>query len=152
MVQFTTKPIFVQLFFLGCRRWWISFIVMSRAVDLDPGSGALLTPGSGMGKISRSGSVMNILDHISESLETFFGVKILIFFDADADANPRSGILFDPGSGIWNEKTGICRCCVAWCVWSWWKPPTTTSPPSWRGSRLSTSREPTSKTSVFSLG
>jgi hypothetical protein len=41
----------------------------------DPGSGAFLTPGSGMGKNSRSGSGMNIPDHISESLETFFGVK-----------------------------------------------------------------------------
>jgi hypothetical protein len=35
--------------------------------------------------------VMNIPDHISESLETvFFGLKILKFFDADPD----------PGSGI----------------------------------------------------
>jgi hypothetical protein len=33
----------------------------------DPGSGAFLTLGSGMGKISRSGSGMNIPDHISES-------------------------------------------------------------------------------------
>jgi hypothetical protein len=39
----------------------------------DPGSGAFLTPGSGMGKISRYGSGMKIPDHISESLETFFG-------------------------------------------------------------------------------
>jgi hypothetical protein len=69
----------------------------------DPGSGAFFTPGSGMGKKSRSGSGMNILNHISESLETIFGVKILIFFDVDADANPRSVILFDPGSGIRNE-------------------------------------------------
>jgi hypothetical protein len=36
-----------------------------------------------MGKKSGSGSGMNIPDHISESLETFFGVKILKFFDAD---------------------------------------------------------------------
>jgi hypothetical protein len=44
----------------------------------DPGPGAFLTPGSGMGKKSRSGSGMNILDHISsESLETIFGLKIL---------------------------------------------------------------------------
>jgi hypothetical protein len=35
----------------------------------DPGFGAFLTPGSGsgMGKKSRSGSGMNIQDHISES-------------------------------------------------------------------------------------
>jgi hypothetical protein len=39
-----------------------------------------LTPGSGIGKKSKSGSDMNIPDHISESLlsiETIFGVKIL---------------------------------------------------------------------------
>ena len=32
-----------------------------------------------------SGSRMNIPGHISESLETIFWVKILKFFDADAD-------------------------------------------------------------------
>ena len=47
-----------------------------------------LDPGSGMGEKSRSGSGMNILDHISESLETTFRVKILKFF----------GNLLDPGS------------------------------------------------------
>ncbi len=66
----------------------------------DPGSGAFLTPGSGMGK--NSGSGMNIPDHIFESLETIFGLKILEFFDADAE----SGIFLtrDPGSGM---KKGI---------------------------------------------
>jgi hypothetical protein len=39
----------------------------------DLGSGAFLTPGSGM----------NISDHISESLEKIFWDKILKFFDAD---------------------------------------------------------------------
>jgi hypothetical protein len=53
-----------------------------------------------MGIISGSGSGMNNPDHISESLETIFRVKILLFFGAD------------PGSGmgkIWTgmEKTGI---------------------------------------------
>ncbi len=42
----------------------------------DPGSGAFITPGSGMGKKSGSGSVTNNPDHISESLETIFRVKI----------------------------------------------------------------------------
>ncbi len=41
---------------------------------------------------------MNILDHISESLETIFRVKIHKFLDADADSG--SGNLFDPGSGM----------------------------------------------------
>jgi hypothetical protein len=60
-----------------------------------------------MGKKSVSGSGMNNPDHISESLETIFGVKIHKFFDAD----PGSGIKkfgsaihiekkSDPGSGI----------------------------------------------------
>jgi hypothetical protein len=40
-------------------------------------------PGSGMGK--KSGSGMNNLDHISESLETIFWVKLRKFFDADLD-------------------------------------------------------------------
>jgi hypothetical protein len=53
-----------------------------------PGSGALLTSGSGMGKNQDPGSGMNNPDHISESLKTFFWVKILKFFDAD------------PGSGM----------------------------------------------------
>jgi hypothetical protein len=47
---------------------------------------------------------MNILDYISESLETNFWVKILKFFDADPEIfltlDPGSGNLFDPGSGI----------------------------------------------------
>ncbi len=72
-------------------------------MDPDPGSGAFLTPrsgafstpGSGMGtgKKSGSGSGMNKPDHISESFETIFWVKILKFFNAD------------PGSGM--EKTRI---------------------------------------------
>jgi hypothetical protein len=36
-----------------------------------------------MGKKSGSGYGMNNPDHISESLETIFGVKILKFFDVD---------------------------------------------------------------------
>jgi hypothetical protein len=50
--------------------------------------------GSGMGKISRSGSRirirMSIPDHISDSLETIFLVKNTKFFDADV--NLRCGI------------------------------------------------------------
>jgi hypothetical protein len=40
-----------------------------------------LTPGYGMGK--KSGSGMNNTNHISESLETIFWVKIFKSFDAD---------------------------------------------------------------------
>jgi hypothetical protein len=42
-----------------------------------------------------SGSGMNNLDHISESLETIFWVKILKFFDAD------------PGSGMEKIRIGM---------------------------------------------
>jgi hypothetical protein len=43
---------------------------------------------------------MNIPDHISfsESLKTIFWVKILTFFDADAD--PGILLALDPGSGM----------------------------------------------------
>jgi hypothetical protein len=47
----------------------------------DPGFAAFLTPESGMGKKSGSGSEMNNPDHVSK--ETIFWVKILKFFDAD---------------------------------------------------------------------
>jgi hypothetical protein len=50
-----------------------------------------------MGKKSGSGFGMNNLDHISESLETIFGVNILKFFGAD------------PGSGM--EKILIRDMC-----------------------------------------
>jgi hypothetical protein len=42
---------------------------VTSVADPDPGSGAFLTPGSGMGK--KYGSGMNNPDHISESLEVF---------------------------------------------------------------------------------
>jgi hypothetical protein len=61
--------------------------------------------GSGMGKKLGSGSGMNNPDHISESLETIFWVKILKFFDADPGSGMekiriRDGRNSDPGSGI----------------------------------------------------
>jgi hypothetical protein len=50
-----------------------------------------------MGKKLGSGSGMNRLDHIAESLEMIFWVKIFKLFDVD------------PGSGIWDagwKKSG----------------------------------------------
>jgi hypothetical protein len=52
---------------------------------------------------------MNIPDHNSVSLETIFGVKILKFFDADAD--PGIFLTLDPGSGmekirVWDKHPG----------------------------------------------
>jgi hypothetical protein len=40
---------------------------------------------------------MNNPDHISESLETFFGVKITKFFDVDPGSGIRDGKNSDPG-------------------------------------------------------
>jgi hypothetical protein len=69
------------------------YILYVSVADLDPGSVAFLTPGSGMGKKSGYGSGMNNPDHISEKLETnFLGLKYK-FLDAD------------PGSGM--EKSGF---------------------------------------------
>jgi hypothetical protein len=55
---------------------------------------------------------MHTPDHITESLETICWVKILKFFDVDAD--PGSVNLFDHGSGIRDGKnsdpgSGITR-------------------------------------------
>jgi hypothetical protein len=74
--------------------WYVSLLAYTNVWDSvpDPGSGAFLSPGSGMGKKSGSGSMMNELDHIFKSLETIFLVKILKFLDAD------------PGSGIRDRK------------------------------------------------
>ncbi len=54
---------------------------------------------------SGSGSGMNILDRISESLETNFLFKILQFFDTDTDPDPGIFFTLDPGSGM--EKIRI---------------------------------------------
>ncbi len=65
--------------------------------DPDPGSGALLTLGSGIRKGKKSGFGMNIPDHFSESLETVFRVintKILWYGS-------------DPGSEMEKLGSGI---------------------------------------------
>jgi hypothetical protein len=74
----------------------------SSVADPDLRSDAFLTRGSGMGKKSGSGSGMNIPDHISQSLEKIFWVKVLwcgsgmkkIVFGI------RDGKNSDPGPGI----------------------------------------------------
>jgi hypothetical protein len=50
-----------------------------------------------MGKQSTSGSGMNNPDHISESLETVFWVKVLKFFDADPGSEMEKIRIRDPG-------------------------------------------------------
>jgi hypothetical protein len=50
---------------------------------------------------------MNIPDHIFESLETVFWLKILEFFDADANPDPGSGNFLTLNSGSEMEKIWI---------------------------------------------
>jgi hypothetical protein len=65
-----------------------------------------LTPGSGMGKKSRSESGMNIPYHISKSIETIFWLKkILKFFDADLGS--EIFLTLDPGFGVEKFGSGI---------------------------------------------
>jgi hypothetical protein len=47
---------------------------------------------------------MNILDHISESLEKKFGLKILKFFDADPDPGSVIFLTGDPGWKNWDPQ------------------------------------------------
>ncbi len=57
----------------------------------DPRSAAFFDPRIRIQDGKKSGSGKNIPDHISESLETIFWVKILKFLDADANAYPDLG-------------------------------------------------------------
>ncbi len=58
--------------------------------------------GSGMGKKSGSGSEMNNRDHISESLETIFWVKILKFFDVGPGSGGGEALVsVEPGKCSW---------------------------------------------------
>jgi hypothetical protein len=73
--------------------------------DPDPGSGAFLTPGSGI----RDGLKVSIRDEQPGSyfleLKTIFGflgVKILKFFDADPGSRIWDRDSLDQGSGIWD--------------------------------------------------
>ncbi len=71
--------------------------------DPDPGSGAFLTPGSGMGRKSASGSGIRDEQPGSYFLELrkhffgFFGVKILKFFDEDQGSGIETVRIRDPG-------------------------------------------------------
>jgi hypothetical protein len=56
---------------------------------------------------SRSGSGMNIPDHISVSLETIFGFKILKLFDVDPNRGSGIFLTLDPGSGMEKIGSGI---------------------------------------------
>jgi hypothetical protein len=49
---------------------------------------------------------MNILDHISESLETIVWLKILKFFDADPDPDPEFSLTLISRSGMENSDPG----------------------------------------------
>ncbi len=60
----------------------------------------------GWKKNSDPESVMNKSDHFSESFKTFFGLKILKFFDADPDLLTRDPDLLTPDPGWKNLDPG----------------------------------------------
>ncbi len=79
-----------------------SGFAITSVADPDPGSGAFFDPwirDPGWVKKSRSGSWMSIPDHISESLETIFGLKILIFFMRIQIWDPELFLTLDPDLG-----------------------------------------------------
>ncbi len=79
---------------------------MPSDADPDPGSGLILSPGSGIldGKNPKSGSGMNILDVSFRTwyqfFSTFWGLKILKFFDAHPDPGSEINIP-DPQHYCW---------------------------------------------------
>jgi hypothetical protein len=82
--------------------------------DPDPGSGAFLTPGSGildpgsgMGNKSGSGS---------GSPETISWVKIFKFFDADLGSGIRNENDSDLGSGVRDPGSGDPQHCTTVCT------------------------------------
>ncbi len=70
----------------------------SSVADPDPGSGAFLSRGSGIGKKSGSGSGMKNPDYITESLETRDPGRKKIRI--------RGGKNSDPGYTFWTRNTG----------------------------------------------
>jgi hypothetical protein len=83
----------LEVFFLP--QGQVSAMDLSSVADPDPGSGAFLTTGSGMGRKSASGSGMNNPDNIFSSLETNF--IVLKFFDADPGSEIEKIRIREPG-------------------------------------------------------
>jgi hypothetical protein len=72
-----------------------------------------------MGKKSGSGSGVNNPDHISESLETIFWVKIPKFFGADPGSGIETIQIWNQGwrklgSGIKNKHPGSATLFISW--------------------------------------
>jgi hypothetical protein len=100
--------------YLATKRW-LRFIInkalKTSVADPDPGSGAFFTPGSGMGKKSRSGIRIRIFP---SAWRKKFWVTILKFFDADPDLGSIIFLTGDPGwkkfgSGISNTVKQAMR-------------------------------------------
>jgi hypothetical protein len=79
---------------------------MLRIRILDPGCGVrcFFDPWIGDGKKSGSGSRINILNYISNSLVTSFGLKILKFFVADPDSVSGTFFLTVDPNPIWKNS------------------------------------------------
>ncbi len=73
---------------LSSLRHRLRYYIFSYSVP-DPGSGAFLNPGSGMGTKSRSGSEIRNEHHNFENLKTIFWVKIT-FFERIRTRDPES--------------------------------------------------------------
>ncbi len=90
-----------------CILWYTEFahFLAAWSCVADPGSGVLLTPGSGSGMENNldrySGWICRII--FLRAYEHFYGLNILKFFVAD----PESWIFFDPGTGIRDGKIPI---------------------------------------------
>ncbi len=88
---------------------WHVMLTTVKISVADPGSGVFLTPGSGMGKKSRSGTGIQY-EHPGtyiRELRNNFGRKILKFFDADPDSGSGIFLTLVPGSGMEKFGSGI---------------------------------------------
>ncbi len=85
----------------------VTVFVTDTSVKQCCGSGAFLTPRSGMGKKSRSGSGMTALIIFPRSWRQFFGLKILKFFDTERMRIPGFFFTLDPGWKNLDPRSGI---------------------------------------------
>jgi hypothetical protein len=82
----------------------MKILIQDKNSGADPESGAFLTQGSGVGKKIKIRIPDEHPEHISESIETIFWVKIL---DIYSFMRIRIRTIFDPGSGMEKFGSGI---------------------------------------------
>ncbi len=94
ITQLYSKYYIAKVFHYTCWEFWD--IPVTSVADPDLGI-----------RIGKSGSGMNMPDHLSESLETIFMVNNTFVLDADLDRGPGTFLSLDPGSAIEKFGTGI---------------------------------------------